>query len=171
MSNENKTEETTEAVEETIEQTTETIEQGVETVEKSSGVASILALKDDKPAVFYGAIAGVVAVALLILGSGSDIKQHKRAKLVIGQSYTVQSSNSTGKDAVTPIVKVPGSVTAYDRNDDDSATVCLAKDGTRAKVNNFADAFGKKDLFVEVSIESSGDCEGKTGWLLVTNLS
>lgn len=164
MSDENKVEEITEPVE----QVTETIE---ENDVKIGGVASILALKDDKPAIFYGAIAGVVVLALLVLGSGSDVKQHKRAKLVVGQSYTVQSSNSTGKDAVTPLVKVPGSVVAYDRNDDDSGTVCLAKDGTRATVKSFADAFGKKDLFAEVSVESDGDCKGKAGWLLVTNLN
>ena len=167
MSDDNKNEDVTETVE-TTEETTNT--------EANSGkLASFLALKEEKPTVFFGGIAGVafVVVALLIMSSGSSVKQHQRAKLVVGQSYSITSSNSTGKDAVTPLVKVPGSVSAYDRNVDDNGTVCLAKDGTRATVKSFADAFGKKDLFVEVEVSSSdtGDCKGKTGWLLMTNLS
>jgi len=140
----------------------------------SNALASFLALQESNPKVFYGAIGGVVLLLLIVLfGGGSEAKLpvHQSKPVVIGQSYVLKSANAHDPAATVRLVSVPGSMAAYDdteENDREGSCKHIAQ-GTPVKVTQSQDAYGKKDVFVEVEM-LNGECEGKKGWALAINL-
>jgi len=146
------------------------------TAESSGGnlLVSFLALKDSNPKVFFGAI-GTVVVLLIVLfttgGSDSKLPVHQAKPVVIGQNYVLKGANAYDQQATIRLVAVPGSMAAYDdteENDRDGGCKHI-KNGTPVKVVQSQDAYGKKDVFVEVEM-LEGECEGKKGWALAINL-
>jgi len=133
-----------------------------------------LSLKDSNPKVFYGAVGGVVVLILASMMMGGDsgvIANSTNKNLAIGQSYILKNANA-GSTGVTALVAVPGNMAAYDNSTQDETTsglVCQAPDGSQIRIKGFADAFGKKNLFAQVEVES-GSCQGKTGWTIVNNI-
>lgn len=137
-------------------------------------VGQFLSLKDSNPKVFYGVIGGVVLLLLISMMMGGDssvIANNTNKNLAMGQSYTLKNANASSI-GVTALVAVPGNMAAYDNSTQDETTsglVCQAPDGSQIRIKGFADAFGKKNLFAQVEVES-GPCQGKTGWTIVNNI-
>jgi len=154
---------------------TETAKASAESAKNAAGaaLANFLALKESNPKVFFGSIGAAVALLLfLFVGGGSDPKLpvHQAKPVVIGQSYVLKSANAYDPSATIRLVAVPGSMAAYDDSEEADREGCKhIKDGTPVKVTQSQDAYGKKDVFVEVEMQS-GECEGKKGWALAINL-
>jgi hypothetical protein len=135
---------------------------------------TFLELKESNPKVFFGIIGGVVlGLVLLFSGGGSDAKLpiHQSKPVIVGQSYVLKSANAYDQNATIRLVAVPGSMAAYDdteENDREGGCKHILQ-GTPVKVVQSQDAYGKKDVFVEVEMQS-GECEGKKGWALAVNL-
>ncbi|NOR80733.1 MAG: hypothetical protein GQ529_07860 [Methyloprofundus sp.] len=159
-------------VEEVVEDIKETVEEAVDAVEDAVDQAKppLMKLKEENPKVFYGAIAGVVLVLGLFFMSGGDSgsKQHASAAISLDQTYTLKAPNSVGETSLK-ILKVPGSMASFDNPED---VVCNAPVGTPVIARGFQDAFGKKQLFVQVEIQQEiADCrQGAKGWTLKNNL-
>ena len=161
-----------ETVEEVVEDIKETVEEAVDAVEDAVEQAKppLMKLKEENPKVFYGGIAGVALVLGLFFMSGGDsgVKQHAQSAISVGQSYTLKAPNSVGETTLK-ILKIPGSMASFDNPED---VVCNAPVGAQVIARNFQDAFGTKQLFVQVEIEQeTGDCrQGVKGWTLKNNL-
>lgn len=159
-------------VEDVVEDIKETVEEAVDAVEEAVDQAKppLMKLKEENPKVFYGAIAGVVVVLGLFFmsGGGSGSKQHASAAISLDQAYTLKAPNSVGETSLK-ILKVPGSMASFDNPED---VVCNAPIGTPVIARGFQDAFGKKQLFVQVEIQQEiADCrQGAKGWTLKNNL-
>lgn len=128
-------------------------------------------LKQSNPKVFFGGI-GVIAVAIGFLamsGKPDNVAEPKIKELVPGQTYTLKNPNSVGDNSATELVAVPGTTAAYDTSEENDAIVCRAPNGTKVKLKNFADAFGKRNLFAQVEVQS-GECTGRIGWTMVINI-
>lgn len=135
-------------------------------------LASVLALREANPKVFYGAAAGILVLLIFMFSGGSDAKLpvHQAKPVVIGQNYLLKSANAYDPNATIRLVSVPGSMAAYDDTEENDREGCKhIQDGTPVKVVQSQDAYGKKDVFVEVEM-TSGECEGKRGWALAINL-
>lgn len=137
-------------------------------------LAGFLAMKDSNPKVFYGAIGGAVLLLGILLfsgGSSGKLPVHQAKPVVIGQSYVLKGANAYDPNATIRLVAVPGSMAAYDdteENDREGGCKHISE-GTPVKVVQSQDAYGKKDVFVEVEM-LGGECEGKRGWALAINL-
>ena len=135
-------------------------------------LASVLALSEANPKVFYGGVAGVLLLLIFMFSGGSDAKLpvHQSKAVVVGQNYLLKSANAYDPNATIRLVSVPGSMAAYDDTEENDREGCKhIPDGTPVKVVQSQDAYGKKDVFVEVEM-TSGECEGKRGWALAINL-
>jgi hypothetical protein len=155
--------------------TSESVNASVESAKNAAGnlLANFLALKESNPKVFFGAIGGLVLlIIILMVSGGSDPKMpiHESKAVVIGQSYVLKSANAYDTQATVRLVAVPGSMAAYDDTEEADREGCKhIKEGTPVKVIQSQDAYGKKDVFVEVEM-TSGECVGKRGWALAINL-
>ncbi len=172
MSEDKSTEDMMDDIKETVENVQEVIESAVDTVEDTVEQAKpmLMKLKDENPKVFYGAIAAVVVAlgVFFLSGDGSSSKQQVQTVVSIGQPYTLKAPNSVGETSLK-ILKVPGSMASFDNPED---VVCNAPVGTPVIARGFQDAFGKKQLFVQVEIaQETADCrQGVKGWTLKNNL-
>ncbi|WP_150046428.1 MULTISPECIES: hypothetical protein [Methylomonas] len=131
-------------------------------------------LKENNPKVFFGGVGAVVVVVLLLfMSGGSDPKLpvHQAKPIVIGQNYVLKSANAYDSDSTVRLVAVPGSMAAYDdTEEDDREGGCKhMPQGTPVKVIQSQDAYGKKDVFVEVEM-TTGECQGRRGWALAIDL-
>lgn len=178
MSEDKSTEEVIEdikdTVEDVVEDVKETVEEAVEAVEDAVDKAKppLMKLKDEKPMVFYGAIAGILVILgfIFLSGGGNSVKQHVQTAVSIGQTYTLNAVNVVGDDKATlKILKEPGSIASFDNSE---LIVCKAPMGTSVVAQEFRDAFGKSQLFVKVEVQQeAGDCQrGVQGWTLKNNL-
>ncbi|NOQ64154.1 MAG: hypothetical protein GQ582_06555 [Methyloprofundus sp.] len=177
MSEDKSTEETIEnikdAVEDAVDTAQEAIEDAVDAVEDAVDAAKppLMQLREEKPLVFYGAIAAVVGLGLFMLsGDGGSATQHTQSQSAISldKSYILKAPNSVGESSLK-ILKVPGSMASFDNSED---VICNAPVGTSVIARGFQDAFGKKQLFVQVEIPAEvADCRaGVKGWTLKGNL-
>ncbi len=138
-------------------------------------LSSVLELKDSNPKVFFGGIgAAALVLLLLVFSGGSDPKLpvHQAKAIVAGQSYVLKSANAYDPNATIRLVAVPGSMAAYDDTEEADREGSSCKhilEGTPVKVIQSQDAYGKKDVFVEVEM-TTGECQGKRGWALGINL-
>lgn len=171
MSEENLKESVAEAVEkvaEVVEETVEVVEEAVE-----SSLPPLMKLKDEKPAVFFGGIAGILLVLVLFMFSGDDdkaVRQFKQTAVSLGGTYTLRAPNALdGNDVSLKILKIPGQMSAFDNKDDVS---CSAPVGTSVTVRGFQDAFGTSQMFVQIEVNQDiADCrQGVKGWTLKNNL-
>ncbi len=137
-------------------------------------VAKLLELKDSNPKVFFGGVGAVVILLLLIVMSGGSDPQlpvHQAKAIVPGQNYVLKSANAYDPSATIRLVAVPGSMAAYDDTEEaDREGACKhMPQGTPVKAVQSQDAYGKKDVFVEVEM-TTGECAGKRGWALAIDL-
>lgn len=154
----------------------EAVNASVESAKNAAGnlLATLLALKESNPKVFFGGVGAVVLLLLiLMMGGGSDaqLPVHQAKPIVVGQSYVLKGANAYDPQATIRLVAVPGSMAAYDDTEEaDREGACKhIQEGTPVKVIQSQDAYGKKDVFVEVEM-TSGECQGKRGWALAVNL-
>lgn len=137
----------------------------------SNIVASLMALKEKNPKVFFGAVGGVVLLLIVVMASGGngsgEIKGPVIKDLVVGQRYVLKSANAYDSGATVRLVSVPGSMEAYDDTEEaDRSSLCQhIAQGTPVSVIALQDMYGKKNAFVNVQMED-GECKGKTGWAL-----
>ncbi|MCF7970337.1 MAG: hypothetical protein K9L22_04120 [Methylococcaceae bacterium] len=162
-----------ETIESVVEDIKETVEDVVDAVDGALDDVKppLMKLKDENPKLFYGALAGIVVVlgAVFMSGGDSGVKQHaSQITYTVGQSYTLQAANAL-TETTLKILKVPGQMASFDNESD---IICSAPTGTPVLARSFQDAFGTKQLFVQVEIQQeAGDCrQGVKGWTLKTNL-
>lgn len=163
------------AVEDAVDAAEDAVEDAVDAVEEAVEKAKppLMKLKDENPKVFFGGIAAIVIVVGIFLFSGGDSKKLQAPQIAhsVGQTYTLQAPNALPDSGITlKILKIPGQMAAFDSESED--VVCNAPTGTRATIQSFQEAFGKKNLFAQVEIlEEVGDCrKGVKGWTLTSNL-
>jgi hypothetical protein len=139
----------------------------------SNVVSSLLALKESNPKVFFGGIGGVVVVLIfLIVSGGSDKKLpiHKATTIVTGQNYVLHSANAADPSAPIRLVSIPGSLAAFDDTEEEDRSGCKRMPpNTPVKALQTQDAYGKKDAFVQVEM-TTGECQGRKGWVLAINV-
>ncbi len=171
MSEENKNETIADAVEKVAEVVEDVVETEEEAVESS--VPPLMKLKEEKPAVFFGGIAGILLVLAFFMFSGDDdkvVRQFKQTAVSLGGTYTLRAPNALdGNNVSLKILKIPGQMSAFDNKDD---VTCSAPVGTSVTVRGFQDAFGTSQMFVQVEINQEiADCrQGVKGWTLKNNL-
>ena len=177
MSNEENTEqqiEVEETVEEQAEPQTVAIEPEKAETANNNIVATLMALKDDNPKVFFGAIGGIVMLfGVMMMGGGHDpaLSGPTLKNLAVGQKYVLKSANSYDSAAAVRLVAVPGAIAAYDDTEEaDRKTPCQhISQGTPVTVTELQDAYGTKNAFVKVLMED-GECKGKDGWALAIDV-
>ena len=108
---------------------------------------------------------------MMMGGSEKNIPVKKMASLSIGQTYELKGINTYDSKATVRLVAVPGSMAAYDDTEaEDRVGGCKhMPQGTRVKLVQIQEAFGKAK-FVEVEM-IDGECAGKKGWAVATNLN
>ena len=182
MSNDENANESVESVndsDETTKQTTETAGSVDKTANAASNAAGnvlskLMEIKESNPKVFFGAIGGLVVIVLIMMmtgGSKKNIPVTKMANLSIGQVYTLKGVNTYDPAATIRLVAVPGSMAAYDDTEkgDREGGCKHMPQGTKVKLVQIQEAFGKAK-FVEVEM-INGECAGKKGWAIATNLN
>jgi hypothetical protein len=142
---------------------------------KANPMASVMALQENNPKVFYGILAGVVGVVLMLAMLGGDEKVLPSAapkSLAAGQKYTLQSPNAAAEDGEQTIIRLvatPGAIAAFDDDENKTEECRKFPEGTHVTVLDKQDAFGKKDVFAKVQIDEEA-CNGTIGWVLAVNL-
>ncbi len=136
-------------------------------------LAKIMEIKESNPKVFFGAIGGLVVVVLVVMmtgGSNKNLPVTKMADLSIGQVYELKGVNTYDPAATVRLVAVPGSMAAYDDTEaaDREGGCKHMPQGTKVKLVQIQKAFDKAK-FVEVEMVE-GECAGKKGWAVATNL-
>ncbi|MDO9162711.1 MAG: hypothetical protein Q8N35_10635 [Methylococcaceae bacterium] len=132
--------------------------------------ASLLALKESNPKVFFGAIGGIfilVAIVLFSGGGSNPIPSAAPKNLVIGQKYTLKNPNAYEVASPIRLVTVPGAIAAYDDSEDETKKEACRQiqQGSAVLLTELQDAYGKKNVFSKVKIED-GECKGSEGWVL-----
>lgn len=170
------TENTNEAENQTdAENRNETINEAAEKAQDTAknALASVMALKESNPKVFFGGIGAVVVLLLVVMmsgGSNKTLPSHQNKAISIGQNYVLKSANAADPKAPIRLVSVPGSMAAYDDTEEEDRSGCkTAAPGTPVTVLQTQDAFGKKAAFAQVEI-TSGECQGNKGWVLAINI-
>ncbi len=168
--------ETSNASEKTVETDNNNTSKTTENAKNVVGdiLSKLMALKESNPKVFFGGAGAVVLLLIIIMASGGSDKElpvHQQTAINIGQNYVLKGANTTAPEATIRLVPIPGSLAAYDdTEEDDRVGGCKhMPQGTPVRVIQTQDAFGKKDAFVEVEM-TSGECQGKKGWVLSVNL-
>ncbi len=141
-----------------------------------NALSSFISLKETNPKVFFGAIAGVAVLLVLIMSTGGNgskpaLSGPKLINLAIGQRYSLKSANAYDPAATVRLVSTPGTISAYDDTEDaDRNGVCQhMPQGTQVSVLEFADAFGKQNAYAKVKVED-GDCKGNEAWALAIDI-
>lgn len=142
----------------------------------SNLVATLLALKDSNPKVFFGGVGAVVLVLLMLFmsgGSDGTLPARQAKSLAPGQSYVLKNPNSYDPAATIRLVAVPGSMQAYDdteENDREGACKHMPQNTPVKLVQTQVDTADKKVLWVEIEILAAGECMGKKAWTSAINL-
>ncbi len=171
-----------EKVNEAVEKpTTETPAPEVEKVEapvtepKVNPIASVMQMKENNPKVFYGIVAGIVGVVLMLVmlsGAEETLPSSAPKNLASGQKYTLRSPNAAAEDgekAIIRLVATPGAIAAFDDDENKTEECRKFSEGTHVTVLDKQDAYGKKDVFAKVQIDEEV-CNGTIGWVLAVNL-
>lgn len=139
-------------------------------------VATLLALKESNPKVFFGGV-GAVALLLvaLIMSGGSDAKlpTHQAKAMVPGQNYILKSPNTYDPNATVRLVSVPGSMAAYDdteENDREGACKHVPLNTPVKLIQSQSDGTDKNVMWAEVEITAAGECQGRRAWTSAINL-
>ncbi len=140
-----------------------------------NALSNALALKDNNPKLFYGAIGAITLIILVLISSGGGndeaLKNVDISRLSAGQKYSLKSPNSADPAAKVRLVSVPGSTEAYDDTEEaDRVGNCKhMPQGTPVEVLGFQDAYGKEKTFSQVKI-LEGECKDQTAWTLSINV-
>jgi len=142
----------------------------------SNALASFLALKESNPKVFFGSIAGVVILLLILMLSGGSDKKlpvYHSKQLVPGQSYVLKSPNTYDTSATVRLVSVPGSMAAYDDTEEaDREGACkhMPQNTPVKLIQTQNDATDRDMIWAQVEMTGSGECQGQKGWTSSINL-
>ncbi len=174
--NSKESEESTNKVSEAIDEAAETVTEAVDSASDAAGniVSKILALKESNPKVFFGGIAGLVLVVIILMFGGESkapLTVSKFVNITIGQSYELKGVNTYDPNATVQVLPVPGSIAAYDEDPKDATgSVCkYMPQGTKVKAIQLQEAFGNVK-FVQIEM-LNGECAGKKGWVISNNLN
>ena len=172
MSNDENANESVESADESTNKTTEKVNEASNAA--GNVISKIMEIKESNPKVFYGGIGGLVVIILIMMMTGGNNKNlpvRKMANLSIGQTYELKGVNTYDPAAKIRLVAVPGSMAAYDDTEaEDRKGACKQMpQGTKVKLLQVQEAFGSAK-FVEVEM-IDGECAGKKGWAVSTNLN
>lgn len=137
--------------------------------DKSNAVQNIVETLKTNPKARYALIgAAVVVVLALALGGGGEVQQRAPATVATGQSVTLENPNGGNSHLTIQ----PGLVSVADPEEDKEQTVCMAKAGTQARVQEeqlVAVPGGGQLPFVKIEV-NDGECKGKSGWVSKINI-
>ena len=159
-------------------QTASSGNEAVEAAQNAVGnaLASVMALKESNPKVFFGGIGAVVILLLIMMMSGEDkpnLPVHQAKPMVPGQNYVLKSPNTYDPSATVRLVAVPGSMAAYDDTEEaDREGACkhMVQNTPVKLVQLQNDSTDSSVVWVEVEMTGSGECQGKKGWTSAINL-
>ena len=146
------------------------------TIEDTNNLLNIaMGLKETNPKVFFGAIAAVIVVVLIVIMSFSprnEIPQIASKNLSIGQQYSLKGANSTESEQSSVSMVAVAGLTAFDDTKEEGIDRACKQQptGTSVKILDFQDFSGKKDAFVQVEVLSKGHCLGRKGWVLAIDI-
>jgi len=138
-------------------------------------LATLMKIKQDNPALFFGGVGAFLVVgAWLLAMAGSDggpVKQSAIKELKLGQRYVLKGANTYDALSTVRLVSVPGAIAAYDDSEESDRTRACQHmaQGTPVTALAFADAYGKKNSYVKVRIET-GECKGNEAWALAIDV-
>jgi hypothetical protein len=116
------------------------------------------------PKARYALIGAVAALIVwILLPSGGSVKQAPVAAVSAGAAVTLENPNG----GLSHLTTVPGLVSASDAEEDKEQSVCLAKAGTKATIEE-EQVVGMLP-FVKVKV-LDGECQGKSGWTSKVNV-
>lgn len=116
------------------------------------------------PKARYAVIGAAVVVLLaLMLGGGEEAKKVPTAVISVGSAVTLENPNGGNSHLTT----VPGLMSASEAEEDKEQSVCVAKAGTKATVEE-EQVVGRLP-FVKVKV-TDGECQGKSGWTSKVNI-
>ncbi|MCX8049929.1 MAG: hypothetical protein N3A55_09795 [Methylohalobius sp.] len=133
----------------------------------SQFIATAMALKEQKPLVFYGGLAALVLIVLglFFLGGGGG-ERVPAPTIQVGQTYQLVNPNVTGGGDVL-LLQAPGRMGATDPELREKEQICVVEAGTQAKV--LEQAVVSYVQYVKVE-PLAGNCQGKSGWTSYVNL-
>jgi hypothetical protein len=116
------------------------------------------------PKARYALIGAVGALVVwFLLPGGGSVKQAPIAAISVGSNVVLDNPNGGNSHLTT----VPGMMSASDAEEDKEQSVCLAKAGTKATVEELQPVGGLPYVKVKVL---DGDCQGKSGWTSQINV-
>ncbi len=141
----------------------EEIKEG-EAPQAGNAVQNVIHTLKTNPKAMYALVGAVVVVILAtFMGGGSEGTKITAAAVQIGQTVTLENPNG-GNSHLT---LGPGMVSASDAEEDKDQSVCVAKGGAKATVEE-EQVVGMLP-FVKVKV-LDGECQGKTGWTSKVNI-
>jgi hypothetical protein len=130
---------------------------------QGNAIQNVIQTLKTNPKALYALVGAVVVIALAIaMGSGGEEMKIKTA-VSVGQTVTLENPNG-GNSHLT---RVPGMMSASDAEEDKEQSICVAKGGTKATVEE-EQVVGQLP-FVKVKVQD-GDCQGKSGWTSKVNI-
>jgi hypothetical protein len=137
-------------------------------------IASVMELKENNAKVFYGVVAGVIGVVLMLtmLGSGGDeiLKKAETKGITAGQKYTLKSPNAAAEDGEQTIIRLvatPGAIAAFDDDENKTEECRKFPEGTHVTVLDKQES--SNVMYAKVQIDEEA-CNGTIGWVLGINL-
>lgn len=126
-----------------------------------TSISTLLNLREDNPKVFYGGIAAVVVVFLLIVitPGGKDVESQ-----AFSMNSTYTFSNPNGGNIL--LTAVP-TFSSADYVGEDSINICTVKPGAQGKLIEKRVVNYIPYIRLEVM---NGDCQGKKGWTSSVNI-
>lgn len=130
---------------------------------QGNAIQNVIQILKTNPKALYALVGAVVVTALAIAmgGGGEEIKV--KAAVSAGQTVTLENPNG-GNSHLTV---APGLVSASGAEEDKEQSICVAKGGTKATVEE-EQVVGQLP-FVKVKVQD-GDCQGKSGWTSKVNI-
>jgi hypothetical protein len=130
---------------------------------KGNAILDVINTLKTNPKALYAAIGAVVLVILAIAlgGGGEEVK----VKVAIGPGQTVTLENPNGGNS--HLTAVPGLQSASEAEENKDQSICVAKGGTKATVEE-EQVVGQLP-YVKVKV-LDGECQGKSGWTSKVNI-
>ena len=130
----------------------------------SSDQSSSLGGIPANPKALYGGVAAALVLGLVYLGfSGGSTSESRIVNLGQGQAVVVENPNG----GLSHITAGPGIMSASVSEEDRDQSICTAKPGTSATVDEVQTI--ELLTYVKVTL-TDGECEGKSGWTTKTNI-
>jgi len=129
----------------------------------SKAAQGILDTVKSNPKILYGAVGAVAAIVLVLAMSGGGEEVQIKTAVSVGQQVVLENPNGGSSHLTT----MPGLMGTAEAEEDQEQSVCIAKAGAKATVEE--EMVVGQLPFVKVKV-LDGDCQGKSGWTSKVNV-